>query len=516
MDINIAISTAAASYAKMTEGEGKIFEGQKKTRLQFKAHQILPKGSVCPWDVGANDTSELHVYVEKIGEGLYGCMKSLVLSTLKDKFVKSTHEGKTIYININSLSKRIGIPRNQILQAAKKGSDAAKKGSDAAKKGSDAVDTLITTFHEKTLATQQKVDLLFNMIIADKNLCDNGRSIQFSAHTKLPKHGLYTAINEIAFRKLEEVTRGTCKSYELDTGDKKITLDLTSQDGDKLPLITTSKKLGEGANGSVVLLEELSKNRSTAIKAVSVSEKTIHQHMRIYKHLKLNRIELALKKSAKHQIQNEIDLLGKIHKGKQGVIGIQDAPYDDSKDEKLSSTSTLSYRAPAYDGDLTSLLEEKRLSINEIFTFAEQLLEGLVKLQELRIAHGDIKPQNCLVRRTAEAHECVIADFGGAVDLGDSNGVRLPISYSIGYSLDNDRNAFKALKHKDEAEELLYKMDIYSMGVVFEDLLKALAPGDAKNATFQLLVTEMKNSQWYKRPSAKAALQYLKEYKPKA
>jgi serine/threonine protein kinase len=69
-------------------------------------------------------------------------------------------------------------------------------------------------------------------------------------------------------------------------------------------------------------------------------------------------------------------------------------------------------------GPLSALLRSRRLTLEEIAEYLEQIAEALDNAHKMGIVHRDVKPQNILVR---SKHSLVLTDFGFAKMLQDVN-----------------------------------------------------------------------------------------------
>ncbi len=315
--IRIRETTAGSTYGKWYGGPIEVSSGSKKTRLLFSSGQ----NSNC------TDKTVASVYVEKIEKGFCGKIKCFFLSMMNRKFVKCTHNKKTIFINVNSLSKRLGISPKEIRSNAK----------------SENLFSFIEKSHKSFLSTQKKVDDQFKKIIQEKYQENGSNRI---------KRELYKATGIAAFTGFKRKEGIKEIGYSLKNGN---ILHLKKQKGSKWPLLTLFNKnvLGRGSFGSVRVVKELSEGR------VSVAK-------------------IAHNFKAEKDTQNENDILGTLYKDRR-PIGIQKKPYSlfDFKIENRNPSHSsayippkyVGYIAPKYDSDLKRVipyLKPKMFSTNLI------------------------------------------------------------------------------------------------------------------------------------------------------
>ncbi len=117
---------------------------------------------------------------------------------------------------------------------------------------------------------------------------------------------------------------------------------------------------------------------------------------------------------------------------------------------------------------LRKLLSERRLPPEEAFQIVPQLCDALEFAHAAGIVHRDVKPENILIDRTGTVK---IADFGLAkmVDSGSSGSLTMT-NVSMGtphYMAPEQFENFRGVDHR---------ADIYSMGVVFYEMLTGELP----------------------------------------
>lgn len=464
---DIEKTTASETYGK---APGKMVElpaGSKKNRLRFE----LPSNDI-------STQAAANVYVEVIGDGFFGCSKSFILSIMSMmhlKFFKTTYKGKTIYINRNSLSNRLGIK--------------------VEKTCSDKIFNSDLERHFETIReTERKIDAFFQEIIKTKYTEDgnelktaNGESISKTYFRKLL--GL-TAFSQFHSKKEQEA------NYPLKDGN---ILFLKKEEDEEWPLLTlfTKNVLGEGSFGKVSTVQELSMGRLSVAKIAHGSD-------------------LMSNFDPREDIKNEDLILSKIFHN-SNPVGIQQKPYS-LFDFRLKGIDYYGYITSKYDSSLDKIM--RKLKTDEKIESARQLLKGLQELEKQQIGHGDIKEANCLFRRKSDASiECVIADFGGAIDL--SKKAKWPNIGTSSYQEEEDYIAYRSLRRQlhskktnsenntlqTDIKKIILRRDVYAMGIVLDRLL-GIKKEKSKELHSQLrsLTDQMLEVSWEKRISASEAL----------
>ncbi len=452
--INIEKTTASETYSKVPGKALELLAGSKKNRLKFE----LTLNDI------PNQTA--NVYVEVIGDGFLERSKSFILSTMPFKFLKTAHKGKTIYININSLSNRLGIKVD-------------KTYSD------EIFNSKLENHLETVRETEKKIDSFFQEIIKEKYTEDGNELRATNGEPIISKTDFRKLLGLTAFSKFTSKQKQEA-SYSLKDGN---ILFLKKQEDQEWPLLTlfTKDVLGKGACGKVLTVQELSMGRLSVAKVAYDSD--LHE-----------------------DIKNESIILNKIFTD-SNPVGIQQKPYS------LFNFKDINYRgyiAPKYDCSLSSVI--RRLKPDEKIESVRQLLKGLQELENQQIIHGDIKEANCLFRRKSDSSiECVIADFGGAVDL--SKKVKWPDTGTPFYESDEDHIAYRSLRRKLRSEKttdarneintclknLLLRKDIYAMGIVLGNLLGSYIKKESSKE-LSSLIDQMLETSWEKRISASEAL----------
>ncbi|KAL4485092.1 hypothetical protein ABPG72_014612 [Tetrahymena utriculariae] len=117
-------------------------------------------------------------------------------------------------------------------------------------------------------------------------------------------------------------------------------------------------------------------------------------------------------------------------------------------------------------GDLSALISsEKKLNKLEILRIFVQLLLGLVEMENHETLHLDIKPPNILFKKQQGHYQVKYADFGLSKNISHEKGYTTHITNEGGTYVYISEEVLNENKHYS------FKTDIYSLGVVFVELL---------------------------------------------
>ncbi|MDP1880820.1 MAG: hypothetical protein Q8K60_07760, partial [Parachlamydiaceae bacterium] len=285
-----------------------------------------------------------NVYIKIINKGFIGFIKSSLLS-MNYKFIKYKTDDKIIFININSLSKRLGI---------------SKKNISKVKSNQKQLDLLIKNHHEKYIETEKKIEREIDTECekALKNYQQNNTKLSNSNGSHLSINTLRKAISNAVISKFD------VRQKEIVIRSKKgKIIHIKKQENNETPLITlfTKKLLGQGAYGRVEVTQDLLSGKTTVAK-------------------------IALDPFSKKDARNEYEILKKLENEDQ--TGLQKRPYL-IFDFDFNYDNYYGYLAPKYDNSLQSVMDSD-LSSNEKLECARQILKGLVTLKKQQICHGDI------------------------------------------------------------------------------------------------------------------------------
>lgn len=95
------------------------------------------------------------------------------------------------------------------------------------------------------------------------------------------------------------------------------------------------------------------------------------------------------------------------------------------------------------------------MPMGEVLELFRQLQNGLAEMHSQRCIHGDIKPENCLIKY-AEGNipaKCVLTDFGGAKIMTDTMSINI---YTPIYIAPDDSS-------KHDSIERYQKLDVYAL-----------------------------------------------------
>jgi len=231
---HIKKTSTVETYCKLNNNNIFLSSGSKKSRLQFSLHS-----NEC-----IKRTAD--VYVEVISNNFFGFIKSFFLSKMNRKFVKYTYKNNIIYINVNSLSKRLGIDKKEIYDHAK---------------NEESLASLIQKKYQEYVAIEQKVDTFFKEIIKH-GYVEVGDKIKTTDGKYLSKKMLYKIIGVAAV-----CFTGEKNEIIYPLKNKDILL-LKKQGNKKWPLLIllTPHILGKGTFGKVQVVYELCKGRVSIAK----------------------------------------------------------------------------------------------------------------------------------------------------------------------------------------------------------------------------------------------------------
>lgn len=103
----------------------------------------------------------------------------------------------------------------------------------------------------------------------------------------------------------------------------------------------------------------------------------------------------------------------------------------------------------------------------QVLHFMDQIIQGYMQIYQKEIVHRDLKPANILI---TQRDQCKIADFGFAIKASE---LLKPSKYNVGSPL---YMAPESLKRN----EYSYKTDLWSVGIIFFEMLTGQTPWKAK------------------------------------
>lgn len=450
----VTISTAAESYEKLPGME--VGSGRKTTRLNLSLQT----------EQCAAATTAIHVYVETIGSGKWATRKEKILATLNRWFVPLTLKDKggnthKIFVNVSSLSKRLGIAKNEIAKAAQAGN----------------LEELIKTKQQEIWQHEERVVAQYHAIMSQYEAPPPQESSDIH-QAGMIKRGFKeeTGISPTTLYKVIGLGLAIKKTQFLIVDKQKLAV---IKNGDKVEFLHfTRKVLGKGGFGRVELIH----NFATKEKIVS---KIAHQYKLPWLRTATYYRVKGLNKEAQNNLKNEYTILTFLHaEGPQ--IGIQKAPYGVFDIVGEEGVSQVGYLAPLYDNTLEKW-PLKKMSTTDRFMCAWQLMQGLKTCKRKHVVLGDIKPENCLLKAHTEPdevpYECVLSDFGGARQIDPTTVLDWGV-YTQKYVCTDDKIEFDRLirEHKTSTWErigiekrlglILQARDVYALGLTISALLQ--------------------------------------------
>jgi serine/threonine protein kinase len=127
--------------------------------------------------------------------------------------------------------------------------------------------------------------------------------------------------------------------------------------------------------------------------------------------------------------------------------------------------------------NLRQLLRARKFTPEEALAIVPPLCDALQFAHDRGIVHRDIKPENLLLDKDGRVK---VADFGIAKMLGTANGGGATATSSAPQSLTQDTlgtPGYTAPEQKTDPQKVDSRADIYSLGVVFYELLTGELPG---------------------------------------
>ncbi len=230
--------------------------------------------------------------------------------------------------------------------------------------------------------------------------------------------------------------------------------------GQQIGPFAVEKELGSGAMGTVYLARHLEKGARVAIKfmapGLGTSEKTLARFER----------EAAILKQLKHPNIVRLLAIGKYKK----------SPF---------------YAMEFIEGEsLDHLMARRgRMTWEEVVTLGQQLCAGLQHAHHAGIIHRDLKPSNLMILPDGTVK---LTDFGIAKDLDETGltGTNCTVGTASYMSPEQCRGE----------KNLTGKSDLYSMGVLFYELLTGRKPFEADSP---MEMFRLHNEGSFERPSRK-------------
>lgn len=233
-------------------------------------------------------------------------------------------------------------------------------------------------------------------------------------------------------------------------------------------------------------------------------------------------------------MKNEYKKLAKIHEAGKRLWGIQDQPscptelnVSSSKEERKKTGLLM----PVCEDFFVLFEQNIFLTFLQQLVIFHQLASGLQCLHDKNIFHGDLKPDNFLIKEWRNDFPIVqIADFGGTVEEEEEEEIKLPSRTSL-YCLRSDCLEENTAPNQKALVAIGKQHDIFSMGVIFYMILKGNFPYEGEEIegltfpdhftyspifpsksplhSLDNLIKSMLSKKRYKRPSIEEVLRLL-------
>ena len=216
------------------------------------------------------------------------------------------------------------------------------------------------------------------------------------------------------------------------------------------------KPLGEGGIGIVYLARHKELENYVAIKELLETTKLYFNHL-------LELFEQEAKLSAKLSVHpNIIKVMDILHDEENRIYIVMEYLSREGYDEK-------GYPLPAYTLDE---FIKKGIPEKEAIEIFKKICDGIGYAHKMRVIHRDLKPTNILI---GQYNQVKISDFGIAKVLKEG-AKKSKMSFRIG------TYAYMAPEQIEE-EIVGYFSDIYSLGIIFYEMLTGRYPYEIKRGT---------------------------------
>jgi serine/threonine-protein kinase len=216
------------------------------------------------------------------------------------------------------------------------------------------------------------------------------------------------------------------------------------------------KPLGEGGIGIVYLARHKELENYVAIKELLETTKLYFEHL-------LELFEQEAKLTAKLSVHpNIIKVMDILHDEDNRIYIVMEYISREGYDEK-------GYPLPGYTLDE---FIKKGISEKEAIEIFKKICDGVAYAHKMRVIHRDLKPTNILI---GQYNQVKISDFGIAKVLKEG-AKKSRMSFRIG------TYAYMAPEQIEE-EVVGYFSDIYSLGIIFYEMLTGRYPYEIKKGT---------------------------------
>jgi serine/threonine protein kinase len=265
--------------------------------------------------------------------------------------------------------------------------------------------------------------------------------------------------------------------------------------GIKINGYTLIKKLGSGAFGEAFLVSK--QNKRYVLKAINIGNKFIRIKPELDALLRIS------EKADKNTLSNIVLIdhfilsypqINNINTFKDKTSNVLDdipAEYQlISKDDKMPYAFVTNYLENAKSLREIIKIRHGRCSLNEILFIMGRLISQMYTMHNAGLVHGDIKPDNIIVEYTDNTIRNIIF-----IDLGLSCTEEIcNVGGTINYMAPEIfKNIGKKIKNEDYK-----KADIFSLGLVFYEIINVHLPSNLVNMNPWIMNNYYKNIKEYK------------------
>lgn len=174
--------------------------------------------------------------------------------------------------------------------------------------------------------------------------------------------------------------------------------------------------------------------------------------------------EVAIKISPVKNLDSKLTLKNEVELGKnlprhKNIIRYQEC-YRFELENGICDYGIMKYYA---DGNLLTLINQKKLSIDQKKQIARGIIDGIHHIHQNQLIHRDLKPSNIIISRYGDQYIPLLADFGlGKFTKAKQNDI-------IENSIAGGTVAY-ASPEQLVGDDLLYNSDLWSFGVILYQL----------------------------------------------
>lgn len=411
----IAKGPAAASITK--DGKKISANTKDKTRLQLSTD------------------NRFHIAVKT--------QKNLNISKNKKnkEFIELIQNQEPIYINIKSLTKRLGVSKTKIEKAQEEGK-------------------LILLLQER-IKIQEKTFAEY-----EKIMNAYGNSKQLEKETDVTYKILIKAVRKAVSHFFKETSINEINDNQKNNdlfAFYKNGMFLASMPNNHLKLIVrTSKELGIGGYGAVYESVAIKDGIRKEYEQYALKEARDYLEDSPFGNKYYEKLDQHQEK-AQENIRAEYQMLTLVHTNnpnqKIPLRGIQSLPlkFIEIKSQKNDKFLIVAYLGEKYDGDLLKCLEQP---INIKLQQGANIFAGLAYLKKNGIVHRDLKFKNILIKHRKEGITSHICDFASGMQLDKEKGSGKIKGNKLVYVQGAHSKYYTSLVHKNMAKKAWKKGDI--------------------------------------------------------